>query len=111
MNSKKKGNRIERAFAHLLMDHGFGARRGVQFSGSPDSPDVVCEDLKEFHFEVKGVERLNIDNAMEQAGQDKGKYQMATVAHKKNRGEWMITMLFDDWIEIIKEYLASQRDI
>lgn len=111
MNSKQKGNRAERAFANLLKGHGFNARRGVQYSGSPDSPDVVCEDLKEFHFEVKGVERLNIDNAMIQAIEDSGEHQIAVVAHKKNRGDWMITMLFDDWIEIIKEYLASQRDI
>ncbi len=34
---------------------GYAARRGQQFSGSPDSPDVVCDSLPWMHFEVNHV--------------------------------------------------------
>ena len=37
MNSRRKGKVGEREFAALLREHGFDARRGQQFSGSPDS--------------------------------------------------------------------------
>ena len=70
MNSREKGKRGERQWRDELRAHGFQARRGQQFSGSPDSPDVVCEELAWLHFEVKAVERLNIEDAMDQARRD-----------------------------------------
>jgi hypothetical protein len=42
MNSSQKGKRGERAWRDELIAHGYSARRGQQFSGTPDSPDVVC---------------------------------------------------------------------
>ena len=70
MNSRNKGKRGERQWRDELRSHGYQARRGQQFSGSPDSPDVVCDGLPWIHFEVKAVERLNIEQAMEQARRD-----------------------------------------
>ena len=67
MNSREKGKRGERQWRDELRAEGFHARRGQQFAGGADSPDVVCEELRGFHFEVKAVERLNIEDAMEQA--------------------------------------------
>ena len=46
MNSRAgKGKVGEREFAELLRAHGFDARRGQQFAGGADSPDVVSEAL------------------------------------------------------------------
>src|SRR5436190_24349394 len=70
MNSRQKGIRGERQWRDELRANGYSARRGQQFSGSPDSPDVVCDALSWIHFEVKAVERLNIEDAMEQARGD-----------------------------------------
>ena len=70
MNSREKGKRGERQWRDELRANGYMARRGQQFAGSPDSPDVVCPDLAGIHFEVKAVERLNIYDAMEQARRD-----------------------------------------
>jgi hypothetical protein len=70
MNSRDKGKRGERQWRDELRANGYMARRGQQFSGSPDSPDVVCDQLRWIHFEVKAVERLNIEDAMEQARRD-----------------------------------------
>ena len=72
MNSREKGKRGERAWRDELRANGYDARRGQQFSGSPDSPDVICEALPWLHFEVKCVERLNIEDAMEQVRRDCG---------------------------------------
>ena len=50
MNSRNKGKRGELEWRDVIRSHGYEARRGQQFSGSPDSPDVVT-DLP-YHFEV-----------------------------------------------------------
>ena len=83
----------------MLRDHGHEARRGQQFSGSPDSPDVIS-DLP-FHFEVKRVERLNIYQAIDQAVRDCGEGKSPVVAHRRNRGQWLVTMRAEDWMGLI----------
>lgn len=100
MNSLAKGKRAERAFRDLLRSHGYQARRGQQFSGSPDSPDVVCPDLP-FHFEVKHVERLDLQAAMDQSVGDAGQ-QVPVVAHKRNGKDWLVTMRASDWFWLVK---------
>ena len=91
MNSRAKGKRGERQWRDELRANGYGARRGQQFAGSPDSPDVVCDQLPWIHFEVKAVERLNIEDAMEQARRDSGG-KVPVVAHKRNNRRWLVTM-------------------
>jgi len=91
MNSREKGKRGERQWRDELRANGYHARRGQQFSGSPDSPDVVCEELDWIHFEVKAVERLNIEDAMEQARRDSGA-KSPIVSHKRNHRPWLVTM-------------------
>lgn len=98
-NSRDKGKRIERAWAKELTDAGFPARRGQQYNGI-EGEDVVCPSLSRFHCEVKGVERLNIHNAMKQATQDAGE-KIPYVAHKKNREEWLVTMRARGWMELL----------
>ena len=106
MNSRNKGKRGERQWRDELRSHGYQARRGQQFSGSPDSPDVVCDGLPWIHFEVKAVERLNIEQAMEQARRDArcaGKSEVRNpksertgkvpiVAHRRSFRPWLVTM-------------------
>ena len=97
INSKNKGKVGEREFANLLKKHGFNARRGQQFKGTEDSPDIICECLP-FHFEVKRVQKLNLDNAMDQARKDCGK-SIPVVAHRKNNHKWLITIDAEYFIE------------
>src|SRR5438094_10396974 len=115
MNSREKGKRGERQWRDELRAQGFQARRGQQFSGSPDSPDVVCEQLRWIHFEVKAVERLNIEEAMEQArrdaqtqneecrmkngGPEVGKVPI--VAHRRNFRPWLVTMTAETFFRIL----------
>lgn len=94
INSRDKGARAERLWRDELIKAGYTARRGQQFCGSPESPDVICKDLDWLHQEVKAVERLNLDSACQQAQADSnGKPWI--VAHKKNRRGWHITMPAD----------------
>ena len=51
-NSKQKGKRRVTQFAHFLKERGVEARRGQQFSGGDDSPDVV-HNIPGIHFEVQ----------------------------------------------------------
>lgn len=97
MNSREKGKRGEREWAEKLRALGLKARRGAQFSGSPDSPDVVG-GWDGTHAEVKRVENLDIPKAVQQAVRDCGA-KVPYVAHRKNGGEWFITIRAEDWFK------------
>ena len=102
MNSRDKGKRGELEAAKLLKEHGYDARRGQQFSGANGDADVV--GLPGIHIEVKRVEKLNIDNALDQAIRDKRAAEIPIVLHRKNRSVWKVTMRFEDWIAMYKAW-------
>lgn len=87
MNSREKGKRGERELAEWLRERGIEARRGVQYQGGDDSPDVVTA-LPGVHFECKRTERLAIYPAVEQAVADAGE-RLPVVAFRSNRREWL----------------------
>jgi hypothetical protein len=85
-----------------LRAQGFTARRGQQYAGGIESPDVVCEELKNLHMECKFVQNLNLDKACEQAEKDsRGKRYI--VAHKKNNKPWRVTMSSDTFFALLRD--------
>ena len=122
MNSREKGKRGERQWRDELRANGYLARRGQQFSGSPDSPDVVCDELSWLHFEVKAVERLNIEDAMEQARHDvrrvgkseirnpnfEGAAKVPVVAHRRTFRRWLVTMDADTFFQFLRGTLPPE---
>ena len=107
INSNQKGKAGEREFANLCREKGFiKARRGQQYSGI-EGKDVV--GLEGIHIEVKRVERLNLSKAMKQAIEDSSEGERPIVAHRKNREEWKVTMLAEDWLELYKAWLEGAR--
>lgn len=100
MNSNQKGKRGEREFAALLKARGFEARRGQQFSGGGDSPDVV-HSVPGVHFEVKRTEALQLDKAMKQAADDADGMLVPVIAHKKNRGEWLAILPMEKFLDFV----------
>ena len=103
-NSCQKGKRCERQWRDMLRAAGFlKARRGRQYSGSPDSPDVICPELAWVHMEVKCVEHLNLRDAMEQSIRDAGDTEVPIVAHKRNNSEWLVTMRAEDWLYLVRQ--------
>ena len=105
MNSRQKGKRGELEAAHLLREYGFEARRGQQFSGANGDPDVV--GLPGIHLEVKRVEKLNLEAAMQQSIRDARTNEIPIVMHRKNRGQWLVTMTFENWMKL---YQGGQTD-
>tara|TARA_R110000796_G_scaffold222525_4_gene338720 strand:+ start:227 stop:562 length:336 start_codon:yes stop_codon:yes gene_type:complete len=101
INSRQKGAAGEREFANFLTDHGHEARRGQQFSGSPDSPDVVCKSLNDFNIEVKRREKFSLNNVYEAIAKaledDPDRWPM--IAYRSNGKKWMICMDAEDFLD------------
>lgn len=108
INSKQKGARFERSLASKLKEYGYEARRTAQYCGNTgDASDVV--GLPGIHIEAKHQEKMYLYDWMAQAKRDaKGTGKLPAVFHKKNNAEILVTMGFDDWMEIFKEYDAAQ---
>ena len=96
--SKSKGARGEREAAKELSKIlNIDAYRGRQYSGSPQSPDVVA--IPEIHFEVKRTERLQLYPSLDQSSNDSGD-AIPVVLHRKNRRKWVVVAYLDDMPEI-----------
>ena len=108
INSKQKGARFERSLASKLKEYGYEARRTAQYCGNTgDASDVV--GLPGIHIEAKHQEKMCLYDWMAQAKRDaKGTGNLPAVFHKKNNAEILVTMGFDDWMAIYKEYDAAQ---
>ena len=109
--SVEKGKRFERSLASKLREYGYDARRTAQYCGKTgDAADVV--GLPFIHCECKHVERLNIYEAMAQAKRDagaSGKALLPAVFHKKNNCNILVTMEFEDFMQIYREFEAGCR--
>ena len=104
--SRRKGADGERELANLLKTYGFDARRGQQYHGGGDSPDVV--GLPGVHIECKRVEKLNVEAAMAQSRRDaEGTKDVPVVMHRRNREKWKVTMDLDEFMNM---YLAATCD-
>lgn len=96
--SREKGKRGEREVAELFREFGYEARRGQQFHGGGDSPDVRVEGLP-LHVEVKRTETLSLYAAMQQAANDAEIGRVPTVWHKRNGRPWLVIMDARDFLE------------
>ncbi len=95
LRSKTKGKVGEREAAAALNEMlGTDCRRGVQYQGGTDSPDVI--GIAGVHVEVKRVEALNIRKAVEQATVDAGEGKTPIVLHRQNRTPWLVTCRLTD---------------
>ena len=95
MNSRRKGKGGELEWCHVLRELGYVAARGQQYHGGVDTPDVVG-GIPGTHCEVKRRERLNIDDAIDQAIRDSGDILVPYVAHRRNRRPWLVTLRAQD---------------
>ena len=105
MNSKQKGKRGELEFSAFLRDRGIEARRGQQFSGGDNSPDVV-HSIPGIHFEVKRCERSTPYEWLLQAAADSGS-KVPIVAHRQNNRDWIAIMPMDDLLDLLTKASTS----
>ena len=109
--SRDKGKRGEREAAQALNDLlGCNARRGIQFCGGEDSPDVKHE-LDGVHFEVKRAERLDLWSALSQAIEDAGPDQAPVVMHRPNRKPWLLVLRLEDLPRLVQSVSNHMVDI
>lgn len=104
INSRAKGKRGELEIARLLREYGYDdARRTAQYCGNTgDASDVV--GLPNIHIEVKRVEKLNIDKAMQQSMNDARENEVPVVMHRKDRQRWLVTMTMDEWMRFYERW-------
>lgn len=109
MNSKRKGARRELELAKFLTAHGFPARRGQQFKGTEDSPDVECDSLP-LHIECKARQKLSLPAWVERARTEAGYNRTAAVFTKRNRGRWLVTLDAEDFLRLMESNAVSERE-
>lgn len=109
MNSRQKGARGERsaakAWAETLGLDPAACRRGQQFHGGNDSPDVV-QPIDRIHLEVKNVQRGNPYDWIDQAVRDAGE-KIPVVLHKRNFCDWLLVVRLCDVTRLAQEISAQ----
>lgn len=109
INSKAKGARFERLLASRLRTYGYETRRTAQYCGNTgDASDVV--GLPGLHIEAKHQEKMCLYDWMAQAKRDAkagGENRLPAVFHKKNNAEILVTMEFEDFMNLYCEWEAG----
>ena len=101
INSRAKGKAGELEWSHHCQEQGYDTRRSQQYSGvGEDAADII--GIKGVHQEVKRIERLNLYDAMAQSIRDANPDEMPIVAHRRNRGKWMVTLPAEWWFMLLK---------
>ena len=107
--SRDKGKRGEREAAKALAELlGIDVRRGVQYQGGPDSPDVV--GIPGIHIEVKRTERLQLMPAIEQATGDAGEGRTPVVLWRRSRSPWIACVPLDRLLGLVAAINAIVPD-
>ena len=112
VNSKQKGARFERLLASKFRENGYSdSRRTAQYCGNTgDASDVVGLPL--IHVEAKHQETMRLYEWIAQAKRDAeagGEGRLPVVFHKKNNAEILVTMEFDTFMNIYREFEAGFR--
>lgn len=109
-SQRRKGQEGEREFARDVVGGCFGidgARRGIgQARGGGKEVADIVDALDGTHFEIKRQERFNVHEAMAQAVDDCGGL-IPVVGHRRNRGEWMLTLRAKDAAAFALDLLTS----
>jgi hypothetical protein len=108
--SRRKGVRGElEAAAELRRLFRVEARRGRQFQGGDESPDVAAA-IERVHFEVKRTEALRLYPALEQAVADAGE-KIPVVLHRANQQPWVAIVRLDDLPQLaVQLYLTLAQN-
>ena len=104
---REKGKRGEREASQAIQQHlGVAARRGQQYCGSPDSPDVITA-IDGVAIEVKRCETVSIHRWMDKAVAD-SPGDVPVIIHRKNNTDWLVTLRLGDVNGFYKRLLAAQ---
>lgn len=111
MRSRAKGAGGEREAAkEWARVVGTQARRGQQFSGGADSPDIVHGLGDTIHIEVKRTERGNPYVWLAQAVRDAGG-KIPLVLHRRNNQPWLVIVRLDDVTGLAAKIAAEAEGV
>lgn len=102
VNSRAKGVRGEHEVRDLLKRFGFSARRGQQFKGTKDSPDII-HNMTGFYIEVKLRQSFNLHDTIDTADSEKPEGDTSLVFHRKNQKRWLVTMDAEEFMSFMRE--------
>ena len=106
MNSNQKGKRFEREIAKIInKKFDSDVRRTPCSGGLSFKGDIIdlCGPLKEFHFECKNQEKMNIWDALRQAEGDAPGAKTPLVVFTKNFEDTYVALRLNDLLDLIKE--------
>lgn len=107
--SRDKGKRFERLLASRLRAYGYETRRTAQYCGNTGAASDVV-GLPGIHIEAKHCEAMRLYDWMAQAKHDAALSDgnpIPVVFHKKNNAEILVTLEFDDFMQIYVEWEAG----
>lgn len=107
--SRQKGKRGEReCAAELAALLGVEARRGVQYQGGPESPDVVLEGVP-IHVECKRVERFDLYAAVDQANEECGD-KVPMVWYRRNQRDSVVIVQTSRLVDMARAIVEARND-
>ena len=114
-SSQRKGVEGERELAGKLREYGYCIERGgsLSFGSTPD-----LTGLPGIHIECKRVEKLNVQEAMQQAVRDSEHFHDGTpvLFHHRNRKSWLVTLRLEDFMSLYRgekcgaQYTAKETE-
>ena len=109
--SRRKGQRGElEAAAEIRRIFRTEARRGRQYQGTDESPDVLTA-IEQVHFEIKRVEALRLYDALAQATADAGT-NVPVVLHRANQKPWVAIVRLEDLPRLaVQIYLTLAENV
>lgn len=110
-NSRRKGSAGEReAAAAWRTATGLETRRGQQFSGGPDSPDIVIESGR-FHAEVKRLSRIAALKALRQAEADASSEAIPFgLMREDGDTRWAVLVRLDQLVRLAEALLEERKE-
>lgn len=88
--SRAKGVRGEREARDIIRAWGIDARRGRQYAGHPDAPDIVC--AADLYIEAKWRKAGHPAKWLEEAAAMAPLNHVPVVIHKRPRGRVLVTL-------------------
>ena len=111
INSRAKGKQGELELVHFLKERGIDARRGQQYEGSSDSPDVIAGGcMTGIHLECKRVQAGNPYDWHHQACTDADMCKIPVVAHRRNGKHWLAILDLRDFVTLVEMAYGKQSN-
>lgn len=107
---REKGKRGEQELARTLRElFACEARRGQQYEGSPDSPDIKT-DIEGVEFESKRVQAFYLYPSLEKAHSETGPRSLPVVCHRKDGKPWVVVCYLHDLPELARRLLPHLKE-